>query len=69
MNTGANRDTPQSLMLAQQKIEATSEGAAPTGKEPAFFPPATQPTEAAKRAILSLPQGAHSARGKVKARG
>jgi hypothetical protein len=68
MITAADRATPQSLTLEQQEIDMTSEGAAPTGKVPTFLPPASQPTEPAKRPTLSLPQAAHSARDKVKAR-
>jgi len=68
MNTAANQDTPQSFTPEQQKIDVTSEGAPPSGKVPAFLAPATQPTEPAKRPILSLPQAAHSVRDKVKTR-
>lgn len=68
MITAADRATPQSLTLEQQEIDITSEGAAPTGKVPAFLPPTTQPTEPTKRPILSLPHAPHSARDKVKAR-
>gem|GEM_PF-3675137 len=67
MITDADRDNPRSLTLEPRESSMTSK-VAPTAGSPAFLPPASQPTEPIKRPTLSLPQAAHRARDKVKAR-
>jgi hypothetical protein len=68
MITAADQATPQTLTPQQQEIDMVIEGAAPTGKAPAFLPPSGQPAKPMKRPTLSLPQVAHNVRAKVQAR-